>query len=119
VIAARNGPVIIDWFDASAGHPAADVVRTSLLLRHGPAKSYPPEVAERIPVAHREYLAQMVRNAGMDVESLLRWEPVILAARLAEPVPDRLLSVTHRDLVDVLTGASRLRSLLHECMVAA
>ena len=33
VLMSVSGPVVIDWFDASIGHPVADVVRSSLLLR--------------------------------------------------------------------------------------
>ena len=40
VILAATGPVVIDWFDASCGSPAADVARTLVLLSpecHGPS----------------------------------------------------------------------------------
>lgn len=33
VILTESGPVIIDWFDASVGHPAADIARSKLLMR--------------------------------------------------------------------------------------
>ena len=33
VLLGERGPVVIDWLDASAGPPAADVARTRLLLR--------------------------------------------------------------------------------------
>src|SRR5512142_839615 len=34
VVLTARGPVVIDWSEASSGPPEADVVRTSLLLRH-------------------------------------------------------------------------------------
>jgi aminoglycoside phosphotransferase (APT) family kinase protein len=34
VIMSPQGPVIIDWIDASRGDPLADVARSVLLLRH-------------------------------------------------------------------------------------
>ncbi len=33
VILNESGPVVIDWFDASIGHPAADIARSKLLMR--------------------------------------------------------------------------------------
>jgi Ser/Thr protein kinase RdoA (MazF antagonist) len=35
VMLAKNGPAIIDWVDAAAGHPLADAARTWLLLTAG------------------------------------------------------------------------------------
>jgi len=32
VILARSGPVVIDWYDAAVGHPAADIARSELLM---------------------------------------------------------------------------------------
>lgn len=40
VIVSSHGPVIIDWLDAAAGPPLADVARTSLVLTSG---ALPPE----------------------------------------------------------------------------
>ncbi len=33
ILLADSGPVIIDWYDASVGHPAADIARSKLLMR--------------------------------------------------------------------------------------
>ena len=33
VILSDSGPVIIDWFDASVGHPVVDIARSKLLMR--------------------------------------------------------------------------------------
>ena len=30
-----SGPMVIDWFDVSIGHPLADVIRSSMLMRPG------------------------------------------------------------------------------------
>lgn len=33
VILATSGPVVIDWYDASVGHPVSDIARSKLLMR--------------------------------------------------------------------------------------
>ena len=88
VLMGRAGPVVIDWFDAAIGHPIADVVRTSLLIRphfggaeppHLPGA--PPELLDRL---HRSYLAEMADLLDVPSEVVRRWESVRAAGRLAE-----------------------------------
>lgn len=119
VIVGPQGPVIIDWFDAAAGDPAADLVRSAMLLRYGAASSYGPDKAGMMVRIHRDYLAHMARHPDIDVDSLLAWEPVVMAARLAEPIPDQLLEVTRGDLDRALVGDSQLLASLRDCRVAA
>ena len=55
VILAASGPVVIDWFDASCGSPAADVARTLVLLSpecHGPSGVDPPARCRRRDARH-------------------------------------------------------------------
>lgn len=119
VIVGPQGPVIIDWFDAAAGDPAADLVRSAMLLRYGAASSYEPDTAGMMGRVHRDYLEHVTSHPDIDVDSLLAWEPVVLAARLAEPIPDQLLEVTRRDLDRALVGDSQLLASLRDCRVAA
>lgn len=119
VIVGPDGPVIIDWFDAGAGDPAADLVRTAMLLRYGAANAYGPDMATMMARIHRDYLAHMARHPDFDIDSLLAWEPVVMGARLAEPIPGQLFELTRRDLDRALAGDSQLHATLRDCRVAA
>lgn len=91
VIVGRDGPVVVDWFDAAAGDPFADVARTSLLVR-------PPSRAlartPHLPGAsrallrrfHDAYLGRVAELRGC-VREAFAWEPVVAAGRLSERVP--------------------------------
>lgn len=92
VLLDHRGPVVIDWFDATVGHPAADIARTQLLLmatgatdlRHLPGASM--AVVERLHSAYSaevdEYQSEETRDArGGQVAAWLRLRA---AGRLAE-----------------------------------
>ena len=68
-------PVIIDWLDATSGDPLADVCRSYVLMR-----PVAPEVASA-------YVEAYCEAAGQAVDGVLRWVPLVAAARLAENVP--------------------------------
>ncbi len=68
--------VVIDWPIASRGDPAADVCRTYVLI-----KPSAPAIAS-------DYLDACATVQGMTRDRILRWLPVIAAARLAEGVAD-------------------------------
>lgn len=65
---------IIDWVDATAGNPLADFCRTYLLI-----KSQMEEVAEL-------YLQITCNEVGCLSSDVLKWQPVIAAARLNENI---------------------------------
>lgn len=87
VLLSDRGPVVIDWFDASIGHPVADVVRTSLLLRWvepaGPTH-LPDAQPESLAELHDRYIDQMRAMLETDHDQLRDWEAVSAASRLAE-----------------------------------
>lgn len=88
VLLGPDGPVLIDWFDAAAGEAAADIVRASLLLRHGPASGYLHDAtADTVALIHSEYLRRTFAIRDVPEGALLAWEAPIVASRLAEPVP--------------------------------
>ncbi|KPB03267.1 phosphotransferase family protein [Bacillus sp. CHD6a] len=74
---------IIDWVDASAGNPRADVCRTYILY-----SQISRDIAEL-------YLKLYCEKSGWSQNEILEWAPVIAAARLSENVatedPDRLM----------------------------
>ncbi len=82
VLLGADGPVLIDWFDASVGHRAGDIERTSMLLspsgltdlRHLPGAN-----GDVVARAHRAYL-----DAQEDEPSRRVWRALVVASRLAE-----------------------------------
>jgi hypothetical protein len=66
---------VIDWLDATAGDPAADVCRTFVLI-----SAYKIEIAEA-------YLAAYCAASGLARADVDAWLPFVAAARLAENVP--------------------------------
>jgi Ser/Thr protein kinase RdoA (MazF antagonist) len=70
----REDPTVLDWLDACAGDPAADVCRTYVLLHHVS------------PVMAADYVKTYAGMAGLNEAEIPAWLPVVAAARLAEGV---------------------------------
>lgn len=93
ILLAAEGPVIIDWPDATRGDPASDVARTSLLLRMG-------EVPQDVPLVmrwtieavrrlyHAAYLRRYQQLRPIPPERIRAWMFPVVAARLAERRPE-------------------------------
>ncbi len=79
---------IIDWVDASAGDPRADVCRTYLLYTQ-----VSNDIAEL-------YLKLYCEKSGLSKGEILEWLPIIAAARLSENVEtessDRLMEIINQ-----------------------
>ncbi|MBT8241599.1 MAG: aminoglycoside phosphotransferase family protein [Acidimicrobiia bacterium] len=88
VLMTDRGPVAIDWFDAAIGHPVADVVRSSILVRPFPVADDRPH----LPAARREfldefhdaYVSSLSEVVSSPPDELRRWEALVAASRLAE-----------------------------------
>jgi aminoglycoside phosphotransferase (APT) family kinase protein len=95
VLMGSSRPVIIDWYDAAAGSPAADLVRTSALMRHDAADTHLP-CGDRTVItrAHDSYVAAVAHLREIEEDDLSRWESPVLAARLAEPISEGGLLAT-------------------------
>jgi hypothetical protein len=100
--------VIIDWPDASRGHPLADVARTVILISLG---GLPPNPVLRIlvntlrSVFRSAYLRQYFRRSDYQRSELALWLFPVLFARLSEGIESerestrRWLSRLRPDLV--------------------
>ncbi len=87
VLMSTRGPIVIDWFDATIGHPVADVARTSLLIRPDSTNDplhLPGAPAGLLTHLHEAYLAAMADVLAAPDEVLHRWESVTAVSRLAE-----------------------------------
>jgi Ser/Thr protein kinase RdoA (MazF antagonist) len=100
VILSRDGPVLVDWFDASRGDRVADIARSSVtLLAHG-AKTpshLPGSDRRTLAVLTEAYLSRLRESLDIAPGLLERWQAINAAARLAEGVPrEPLLEVWSR-----------------------
>ena len=69
-------PMIVDWLDASAGDPAADVCRSVIIIE------------PHMPAFAEAYLDAYIAASGLHRDAILAWRPVIAGGRLAEGVPE-------------------------------
>jgi len=72
IICSTEGPVVIDWPDATCGNPAADICRSYLLLHH------------HDPALAMAYVAQGAPLCGVSTAQVFAWLRVLAAARLSE-----------------------------------
>lgn len=92
VLLTERGPIVIDWFDAATGDPAADRARSALLMRPlASARSARPFLAGAtrpfLARLHAAYLAALARRGVAPVDGFAAWEAVLAVARMSEPIP--------------------------------
>jgi aminoglycoside phosphotransferase (APT) family kinase protein len=89
VILGHDGPVIVDWFDASRGEPVADIARSSLLLGDGEntPRHLPGADPVTLGVLTDAYLARLRERLDIDPDLLARWQAICAVARLSEGMP--------------------------------
>jgi hypothetical protein len=100
VIVSEDGPVIVDWFDASRGDRVADVARSLLtLLAHGGTtpSHLPGSDPRTLAVLTQAYLSRLQESLDIPPGLLSRWQAINAVARLAEGVSrEPLLEVWRR-----------------------
>jgi aminoglycoside phosphotransferase (APT) family kinase protein len=100
VIVSKDGPVLVDWFDACRGDRVADVARSSLtLLSHGATtpSHLPGSDTRTLAVLTRAYLSRMQESLEIAPRLFSRWQAVNAVARLAEGMSrEPLLEVWRR-----------------------
>jgi aminoglycoside phosphotransferase family enzyme len=78
IMGSEAEPHVVDWLDATSGPAQADACRTYLLALH-----HAPELA-------RSYLAAYEKASSCSTEQILRWLPIVAAARLSENIADEV-----------------------------
>lgn len=88
VILGPDGPVAIDWVDASAGPPEPDLVRTLWLLSPSavPPEMRRPGIGFIVNRARHRYQAAYEEVTDLDRTRLAPWRLPVLAARIAEGI---------------------------------
>jgi aminoglycoside phosphotransferase (APT) family kinase protein len=107
VLLGSDGPVVIDWTNVTRGDPMADLAMTRMLLRVArPQPTAPALVRLAAPVARgvlsSAYLGAYRRRRPVDLERAERWEPVLLADRIAKG-----LEADEPGLIEMLEGYLR------------
>ncbi len=93
VLFTATGPVIVDWPNAVSGHPLADVMMTSILLRGGTLPPGQPLVVRLLIQLlrarfHTAYLQRYLQLAGVTPTEFHRWQAPVAAARLSEGIEE-------------------------------
>ena len=92
VMMTSNGLVVLDWMTACAGHPAADVARTTVLIRFGPVldASWMMQLLANLlrGLFYRTYLQRTLElNPAITLAAIDAWLPLVALARSAEDIP--------------------------------
>lgn len=104
VLVSPRGPVVIDWPNAAAGDPHADIARTLLMLRVGePPPGSPLIIRSGAKVLRRVLIAAYRRGyrsvRPFEQAQVERWYTARVVDRLQEAIPgerDALLAVLER-----------------------
>lgn len=95
--------VVLDWAKAAMGHPAADAVRSEMLMRFGEGPADPLTTIWRDWAAR--HLGRAYRQtSGISNDQLILWRPVVALAWLRARPPVRSRAFT-RYLNQALRGA--------------
>jgi aminoglycoside phosphotransferase (APT) family kinase protein len=101
VMLTASGPVVIDWMNALAGQPAADVAYTLIMLRIGSVPDtgwFKQQLTNLLRgIFSRTYLRHYLKtNPSVKWADIAAWTPLAIIARIADGVPgekDRLLEM--------------------------
>jgi aminoglycoside phosphotransferase (APT) family kinase protein len=100
VIMSREGPMLVDWFDASRGDRVADVARSCLTLladRATTPRHLPGSDPVTLAALTRAYLSRLRESLDIPAALLARWQAINAVARVAEGMPrEPLLGVWRR-----------------------
>lgn len=99
ILLTERGPIAVDWYDAGAGHPAADYARSALLMMP-PSSASPSEshlggaTHETLVRLYELYLSALKARDLVDAGLFEDWRAAMAVVRLGEPVPaDDMLMV--------------------------
>ncbi|MHA2007246.1 MAG: phosphotransferase [Promethearchaeota archaeon] len=100
---------VIDWSNAYSGNPCGDVARTFYVLKYGLAPSDEDTLKKSFvtrfffkaikSLVARTYIKQYQKLTGVSRKDIKKWDLVIYAARLRDPVPleyDNLLKMIEK-----------------------
>jgi aminoglycoside phosphotransferase (APT) family kinase protein len=91
ILLSARGPVILDWVEATCGHPLADVARTTLMMRHAAIPSHVPghrliEAGRRL--WYQVYVRHYCQLQAVTPQQIDAWLLPVAAARLSDGIPE-------------------------------
>lgn len=105
VLVGGSGVQVVDWPNATCGHPAADLAQSALLILHSalpedlPARA---EIQSGREAFFQEYLQHYAQGPTAELEAqIAQWLPILAAARLREGIEEErpgLLGLIERGL---------------------
>lgn len=111
LLVSKDKSYVMDWSNTYSGNPNSDVARTIYVLKYGLAatdevtlkKSFLHKFFFKVikKLAARPYIKQYLKLTGRSLKEIEKWNLVIFAARLCEPVPleyDNLLEMIENKL---------------------
>jgi aminoglycoside phosphotransferase (APT) family kinase protein len=104
VMVTATGLVVLDWMTAHCGNPAADVARTTVLIRFGPVLDANWMMGRLVNllrgIFYRTYIRRTLElTPAVTSAAINLWLPPVAMARLAEDIPGekgRLLGLIQR-----------------------
>ena len=107
VVVTPDGMRLIDWFDATAGCPTADLARTCLLLRYARLVAGAGRAAfDPLRAPFVDTFLQCYRDLLPEpVQGLAGWVPPVAAARIAEPISGSERNALLRMIESLLAAA--------------
>lgn len=96
ILLGTDGPIVIDWGEASRGAVAADIARTLLLLTPESAADVVPDpegVAAHVAQFATAYTTRCLQETSTTVADLAAWRLPVVAARLSEGIPEQTTSL--------------------------
>jgi aminoglycoside phosphotransferase (APT) family kinase protein len=91
IVLSTNGPVILDWTEATSGHPLADVARTTLMMRHAAVPAHVPGrhiIEAGRMLWYQLYLRRYCQLTSVSPKQVEAWLLPVAAARLSEGIPE-------------------------------
>ena len=99
VLLSASGPILIDWFDASVGHPVAGVVRTELLIDAACAidrRHLVGATDDDLVVLSEAYALEMADTFDAFADRLDEWRAVTALSRISERTDDDVATLVAR-----------------------
>ena len=93
ILLAADGPIIIDWGEASRGAAAADIARTLLLLTSESAADVAPipggGVRARVVQFADAYTRLCLQQTATTAAEVEAWRLPVVTARVSEGIPEQ------------------------------
>ncbi|WP_234893271.1 phosphotransferase family protein [Sphingobium yanoikuyae] len=89
LIVSGDGLAVIDWSKAARSAPAADVVRSEMLMRFGPGQSAGMLEGKLRDATTAYYVGRYRKLAGMEPDALNAWRALVGLAWLRHRLPGR------------------------------